>query len=187
MGSGRTVSTRKFQEVNNITSSRTDINRFSESGKGISKQLKFGKRMLQKRNITAEGVAFSAYLDHNIYHMGKGHHIICNQVLLNEGNHYNSLTGTFTVPQTGIYLLTFNFGVQQINDVTEVRVVVNNREIVDAGAQVIGTLQRSTSGNTAIIKLNQGESVCIESLRQESEIVSGQGYRWTKFSGVLLY
>ena len=49
MGSGRTVSTRKFQEVNNITSSRTGINRFSESGKGISKQLKFGKRVLQKK------------------------------------------------------------------------------------------------------------------------------------------
>ena len=119
--------------------------------------------------------------------MGKGHHIICNQVLSNEGNHYNSLTGTFTVPQTGIYLLTFNFGVQQINDVAEVRLVVNNREIVDAGAQAIGTLQRSTSGNTAIIKLNQGESVWIESLRQDSEVASGQGYRWTTFSGVLLY
>ena len=48
MESGRTVSTRKFQEVNNITSSRKDINRFSKSGKGISKHLKFGKRALQK-------------------------------------------------------------------------------------------------------------------------------------------
>ena len=187
MGSGRTVSTRKFQEVNNITSSRTDINRFSESGKGISKQLKFGKRALQKRNFTTEGVAFSAYLDHNIYHMRKGHHIICNQVLLNDANHYNSYTGIFTVPETGVYLLTFNFGVQQINDVTEVRLVVNKREIVDDGAQAIGTLQRSTSGNTAIIKLNQGESVWIETLRQDSEVVSGHGYRWTTFSGILLY
>ena len=187
MESGRTVSTRKFQGVNNITSSRTDINRFSESGKGISKQLKFGKRVLQKRNITTEGVAFSAYLNHNILHMGAGHTIKCNQVLLNDGNHYNSFTGIFTVPQTGVYLLTFSFGVEHINDVTEVRLVVNNREIVDAGAQAIGTLQRSTSGNTAIIKLNQGESVWIESLRQDSEVVSGQGYRWTTFSGVLLY
>ena len=121
--------------------------------------------------------------------MGQGHHIICNQVLLNDGNHYNYLTGIFTVPQTGVYLLTFSFGVRTTNDDwTEVRLVVNNREIVDAAVQMTGSVShREASGNTAIIQLTQGESVWLENMQPDSEISSGAAWRFTTFSGVLLY
>ena len=83
--------------------------------------------------------------------------------------------------------LESDFGVQNRNHWTEVRLVVNNREIVDAVGQVLGNLQRSSSANTAIIRLNQGESVWLENIANDSEVVSEQGYRWTTFSGVLLY
>ena len=119
--------------------------------------------------------------------MGSGHTIKCNQALLNKGNHYNTFTGIFTVPQAGVYLLTFSFGVQHINDWTEVRLLVNNRKVVHSGVQVLGSPQRLTSGNTAIIRLNQGESVWLESQVDDSEVISGPHYRWTTFSGVLLY
>ena len=186
------VSTGELQGDDNITTLRKGINKvsmngFYEDGKHIRKHFRNGKGTLSKRDTATEGVAFSAYLDHIIYHMGGGHTIKCNQVLLNDGNHYNSFTGIFTVPETGVYLLTFNFGVQTINDVTEVRLVVNNREIVDAAGEVTVTSQRSSSSNTAIIKLNQGESVWLESIVTDSEVVSGPSYRWTTFSGVLLY
>ena len=192
MGSDINVSTNELQGSDNITTLRKDINKVSmsglyEDGKHIKKQFTYGKGKLSKKDVATERVAFSTYRDNSIQHMGIGHHIICNQVLLNDGNHYNSFTGIFTVPQTGVYLLTFSFGVQNTNRWTEVRLVVNNREIVDAVGQVLGTFQRSSSANTAIIRLNQGESVWIESLRQDSEVISGQGYRWTTFSGVLLY
>ena len=192
MGSGINVSTNDLQGSDNITTLRKDINKVSmiglyDDGKHIKKQFRYGKGKLSKKDVATERVAFSTYRDNSIQHMGQGHHIICNQVLLNDGNHYNSFTGTFTIPQTGVYLLTFSFVVQSINDVTEVRLVVNNREIVDAVGQVLGKFQRSSSANTAIIRLNQGESVWLETLRQDSEVISGQGYRWTTFSGVLLY
>ena len=192
MGSGINVSTNELQGSDNITTLRKDINKDSmsvlyEDGKHIKKQFRYGKGKLSKRDVATERVAFSTYLDHEIYNMGQGHHIICNQVLLNDGNHYNSFTGIFTVPQTGVYLLTFSFGVQNRNHWTEVRLVVNNREIVDAVGQVLGNLQRLTSGNTAIIRLNQGESVWLENIANDSEVMSEQGYRWTTFSGVLLY
>ena len=192
MRTGVNVSKSEMQGDDNVTTLRKDINKVSisdpyEGGIHIKKQLRNGKGLQAKRDIVTEGVAFSAYLDHTIQHIGPGHTIKCNQVLLNDGNHYNTFTGTFTVPQTGVYLLTFSFGVQSTNHWTEVRLVVNNREIVDAVGQVLGTFQRSSSANTAIIRLNQGESVWLESIANDSEVVSTQGYRWTTFSGVLLY
>ena len=182
----------EIEGQNNNSTLRTDIYRHSKGGKGINNQFKNRKGVLSKRdiiNIAAEGVAFSAYLDHEIQHMGIGHHIICNQVLLNDGNHYNKFTGTFTVPQTGVYLLTFNFGVaNNHDDWTEVSLVVNNREIVDAAVQMTGSfIHREASGNTAIIKLNQGESVWLENRQTGGEISSGATWRFTTFSGVLLY
>ena len=191
-GNYNNASTNKFQGDGDITNLKTDIHKASlrrlyKSGKHIRKQFRNGKAMLQKRDIATEGVAFSAYLDHEIQHMGTGHTIKCNQVLLNDGNHYNAFTGTFTVPQNGVYLLTFNFAVVHVNDLTQVQLMVNNREIVDAAGQVTGTTQRISSGNTAIIKLNQGESVWLKSIQSDSEVVSYQGFRWTTFSGVFLY
>ena len=188
MITGMNVSMGEIQGDDNITTLRTEIYTHSEGGKGISKQFNDRKGVLPKRGIiAAEGVAFSAYLDHVIYHMGSGHTIKCNQVLLNDGNHYNTFTGIFTVPWTGVYLLTFNFGVEHINDWTEVRLLVNNRNVVHSGVQVLGSVQRLTSGNTAIIRLNQGESVWLESVKNDSEVISGPTWRWTTFSGALLY
>ena len=192
MRTGNNVSIGKVPGVNNITTLKTGINNVSMSslyqgGKYIIKQFRNGKGVLSKKDIATGGIAFSAYLDHEALHLGIGHTIKCNQVLLNEGNHYNTFTGIFTVPHTGIYLLTFNIGGEHINDLTQVRLMVNNRAIVDAAVQVLGSFQRVSSGNTAIIKLNIGESVWLESELKDSEAISGSRYRWTTFSGVLLY
>ena len=192
MRTGNHVSKSELQGDDNVTSLRKDINKVSmsgpyEGGIHIKKQLRNGKGLQAKRDIVAEGVAFSAYLDHNIQHMGTGHTIKCNKVLLNDGNHYNAFTGTFTVPQTGVYLLTFNFDIWTSYGSTRVRLVVNNREIVDATGTVKASSKDLMSGNTAIIKLNQGESVWLENELNNGEVVSGSHYRWTTFSGVLLY
>ena len=189
MKTGINVTTSELVGNDNRTILRKGISMSGlyEGGKQIRKQFRNGKGVLSKRDTVTEGVAFSAYLDHSIYQMGIGHHIICNQALLNDGNHYNTFTGTFTVPQTGVYLLTFNFGIEHINEVITVRLVVNNRPIVDAIVQVTGTHQRISSGNTAIIKLNHGESVWLENAVSNGEVISGYTYKWTTFSGLLLY
>ena len=174
----------KVHGADNISTLKTGINYSSgeldKDRKEFRKQFRKRKEILHKRDVAAEGIAFSAYLDHDIYHMGAGHTIKCNQIILNDGGHYNTFTGVFSVPQTGVYLLSFSFGVEHINDWTEVKLIVNNREIVDASGQVLGSAQRLTSGNTAIIKLNQGESVWLEAVINDSD-------RRTTFSGALLY
>ena len=103
----------------------------------------------------------SLLIEKYLQHLRNGSKIKCNKVLLNDGNQYSIFTRIFTVPQTGVYLLTFNFGVQYVDDWTEVRLVVNNRDIVGAVVEVKGqsSTERKTSGNTAIVNLIQGDFV----------------------------
>ena len=183
------VSANEFRGTDNISFLRTATNGLFKREKDINKPFSKGKGVQSKRDITAEGIAFSAYLDHKILHMGNRSTIKCNQVLLNDGNHYNTFTGIFTVPETGVYLLTFSFGVEHKDDWTEVRLVVDNRDIVGAVGEVKGSSsrERKIASNMAIIKLSRGESVWLQTQRSDSEVISGPYYRWTTFSGVLLY
>ena len=133
-------------------------------------------------------VAFSAYLGHFVEHMGVGHTIKCDQVLLNDGNSYSPFTGTFTAPSSGVYLLTFNIAVFDENAQTLVKLVKNNSNVVDATAVSVGSNHDVMGGNTAIIRLNQGEAVWLEIYDGiDSEARSYPAYRFTTFSGVLLY
>ena len=138
-----------------------------------------------KRQITG-GIAFSAYLSHDILHLALGHTIKCDQIIINDGNAYSQYTGVFTVPVTGVYLLTFNFDVWNVHRFEWIKLVVNNRNIVDATAD--GFKGSNMSGNTAILKLTQGENVWLESYYSaDGEVLSATYGKLTTFSGVLLY
>ena len=133
-------------------------------------------------------VAFSAYLSHDIYNMGKGHTIKCDKILLNDGNSYSPFTGVFTAPISGVYLLTFNFDVWNKYTETFVKLVKNNNNIVDAIAFPSAIGHDVMGGNTALIHLNKGEAVWLETYGTNiSEVNSRDTYRYTTFSGVLLY
>ena len=111
-------------------------------------------------NETDGYVAFTAYLDHDLDHLTPGYVVKCNQVLLNIGNHYNKHTGVFTVPSTGVYLLTFFINGKGTSHITFVEMVVDNREIVAA----VSTRAPwdVTGGNSAIVQLNAGQAVWLE-------------------------
>ena len=146
------------------------------------------KSILTPRAIITGGVGFSTYLSKSIQHMGNGHTIKLDQVLLNDGNGYNAFTGIFTVPRSGVYLLTFTINVYNKDFKTEVRLVKNNLNIIDAVAWPTGQGHDTMGGNSALIRLTQGEAVWLENYHQvDSEIISNTGYRYTAFSGVLLY
>ena len=141
-----------------------------------------------KRLINETGVAFSAYLSHVVYHMGIGHTIKCDQVLINDGNAYSPYTGTFTVPETAVYFLTFHIDASTNGDHTIVKLVVNNQNIVDADAQVTGAVHHAMGGNSAIIRLNSGDKVWLETYYiNDVELFGLTTYRFTTFSGYLLY
>ena len=60
----------------------------------------------KKRQISG-GVAFSAYLSHNIDNMNVGYKYPCDQVLLNDGNAYSPYSGLLTAPRTGCIFSDF--------------------------------------------------------------------------------
>ena len=141
-----------------------------------------------KRLINETGVAFSAYLGHEVTHMGIGHTIKCDQVLINDGNAYSPYTGTFIVPETAVYFLTFHIDASTNGDHTIVKLVVNNRNIVDADAWVTGAVHHVMGGNSAIIRLNSGDKVWLETYTINNvELFGSTTYRFTTFSGYLLY
>ena len=146
------------------------------------------KENVQNRAIESEGIAFSAYLDHNVYHISSGYTLKCNQILLNVGSAYNAHTGTFTVPRTGVYLLTF-FINSVINYIpTYVRLVVDNRNIVDAVSYPGSSAHDASGGNVAIVNLTAGESVWLEVYHATNGQLQTDGnYRYVTFSGVLLF
>ena len=60
------------------------------------------------QNHAATHVAFSSYLTQYLKNLSIGHVIKFDQILLNDGNGYNKYTGVFTVPTSGVYLLTYS-------------------------------------------------------------------------------
>ena len=90
--------------------------------------------------------------------------------------------------QTGVYLLTFQITAWYLNDKTHVKLVSNNRNIVDAVVWVKGSVHHVMGGNTAIVPLNTADKVWLKIYdTARVELYSTPDYRWVTFSGVLLY
>ena len=90
-----------------------------------------------------------------------------------------------------MYLFTFSIAVHHHGRWIGVKLVVDNRNILDArvGA-LISSDGTQMSGNTAIVQVNENESVWLEaygSLDGEVTSTCTSLYRITTFSGILMY
>ena len=107
------------------------------------------------------------------------------------GNAYSTITGLFTVPKTGVYLLTFTINTHsdRISEIrTYVKLVSNNKNIIDAISILKATGRDQMGGNTAIVQLSAGESVWLEVFgTTNGQLQSDGNYRYVSFSGVLLF
>ena len=95
---------------------------------------------LTKRLLTpssSAGVAFSVYLDHAVQRMSVGTKIIFNRVFINEGSVYDTSTGIFKVPRSGVYLLTYTIDCEFPSNPIEVELVVNGASYGSAKAEAI--------------------------------------------------
>ena len=146
-----------------------------------------GPTIIKRQTPSPTHVAFSAYLSHNIAHLALGHTIKCDQIIINDANAYSHYTGVFTVPRSGVYLLTYTFDVNHDHRYEGVKLMVNNRFIVGAIAEENDNKQ-AMGGNTAIVRMTMGEKVWLESYyARDGELISDNNLKLTTFSGVLLY
>lgn len=148
-------------------------------------------RLNRNRRASLAPIAFSAYLSHSNFHMSKGECVIFDKVLLNQGGGYNSTTGTFKPPLSGVYLFSFHF--DTTSKLSFVQLAVDNQNIVDGVANPhtnarTDRLAQTTGGNTVIIHVRHGQSVQIRAyFSTEGEVASSDTIRVSTFSGALLF
>ena len=156
-----------------------------------SKKVMKSKRMVLGSGNT--GIAFTAYLNHNLPINTTGHIVKCDAVLLNDGNAYSNHTGIFTVPTSGVYLFYFAVHAWHNNTVVQVALTVDDRAIVGAGLDLTDSEVHhdESSSNAALVRLTQGEGVWltahVDTTTYNGELTSDDGHRFVTFSGVYLY
>ena len=144
------------------------------------------KRMLSP--VSQTNVAFSAYLSYAVSHMGIGHTIKPDKIYLNDGNSYNTHTGVFTVPRTGIYLLTFTVDSYYLGYPVEVGLVVDSVSMGTAKATSQGSNHHVQATKVFILHLNAGQSVWLQTFYTANATISSHSSdRFVTFSGVFLY
>ena len=131
-------------------------------------------------------MAFTAYLDKTLTHLGINHKIPFDKVLLNEGNAFNTHTGIFLCPQSGVYLFSFSIESNNHGPIV-VKLVVDGKNqlyVITDGSG--GHFQ--TAGATSIVRLTSGQSVWVANYNfNDVTLTNYNSFRYTSFSGVLLF
>ena len=150
------------------------------------------KRLVLGGGSSGQGIAFSAYLDHDVTFVATGETVKCNATLLNDGGAYDTQTGIFTAPKTGVYF--FYYAIHAFHNITVIHVglSVNNNYMVGSAIDTLDSEihHDESSSNAAILRLSQGESAWLKAhfyTKYNAELTSGDRVRFVTFSGVLLY
>ncbi|KAK3611588.1 hypothetical protein CHS0354_018104 [Potamilus streckersoni] len=131
-------------------------------------------------------VAFSAYITHFTSHLGIDQIIRYDGVLTNEGNAYNPLTGVFTCPKDGLYLLAF-FTATVNDGFSWVKLVVDGITVSNAVSNGVRVGNDDQGGNVALIRLTAGQSVWTATFfKPDIELDSTSDFRHVTFSSVCL-
>ena len=128
-------------------------------------------------------VAFSTWLSHKLNHLSVGHIIKPDQIFINDGNGYNKHTGVFTVPTSGVYLLTYSIDNLSSNHlVVELKVDSINMGNLKAFSQY------HMGSKSILTRLVAGQAVWLETAYFPDASVDTSTFdKSTTFSGVLLY
>ena len=152
-----------------------------EEKKTLIKDQKAKTGRVQKRAGT--NVAFSTWLSQKMNHLSVGHIIKPDQIFINDGNGYNKHTGVFTVPTSGVYLLTYcidNLGSKPL--VVELKVDSINMGNLRAFSQF------EMASKSIIARLVAGQAVWLETAYFPDASVDTSTFdKFTTFSGALLY
>ncbi|XP_045175388.2 uncharacterized protein LOC123536339 [Mercenaria mercenaria] len=141
------------------------------------------------RRLTSSGnnrIAFTAYLSNYASELGREHTIPFDQVLLNEGQAFDTVFHAFICPVNGIYMF-------QSAAMSMYHEMIQTEIVKDGVALVIMYASGSTGGhgydqgfNSAIIQCNQSERVWVRVHSHDGTAIYGY-LKYTTFSGYLLW
>ena len=133
-------------------------------------------------NLTRK-VHFAAYLTHTMT-LNAGDVVKFDHVQLNEGNSYNSSSGAFTCPKSGVYLVTWFFinnNPQPSKTPVWLRLEVNGAMYAFAGLHKYE--QHNPAFRSHLVALKQGDKIQIVA-HNDNMVVYGDSYRHTGFSAL---
>ncbi|XP_060579762.1 collagen alpha-2(VIII) chain-like [Ruditapes philippinarum] len=166
-----------------------DVDDFHIKSRGVEN--KDGKKysMSQRIRKSSTGfVAFTAYLDHYTQGLNPGMTIKCNRIITNHGNGYNTFTGIFTAPVSGIYFITYT--IESNHKKTNVRLMKDGVNIVDAVVHADSdslVFTQTMSTNSAVVDVTAGQSLWLETTYDhDAELFSLEDFRLVTFTGFLL-
>ncbi|XP_060600016.1 heavy metal-binding protein HIP-like [Ruditapes philippinarum] len=177
--------------LTNIESNKhsLDVDEVDIKSRGVVN--KDGQKYSTSQRIRASStgsVAFTAYLDHPLTGLNPGMTIKCNIIITNHGHGYDTFTGKFTAPVSGIYFITYTIECHYKK--TNVRLMKGGVNMVDAvvHAHPYSTDYRQTmSTNSVVIDVTAGQSLWLETTYDhDAEIYSSEDYRYVTFTGFLL-
>ncbi|XP_042196397.1 complement C1q tumor necrosis factor-related protein 3 isoform X2 [Callorhinchus milii] len=126
-------------------------------------------------------VAFMASMATHFTNQNSG--IIFSSVETNVGNHFDVMTGRFTVPVPGVYFFIFNMMKHEDVADTSVFLMHNGNAVITVySSEAKG--KHDSSGNSGVLKLSTGDEVW---LRMGNGALYGDHQRFCTFSGFLLF
>lgn len=160
----------------------------SEKKPSASKQKRLLTGIQSNPNPFPDGAAFSAYVSHYETDISKDFTIHFDTIVTNIGNHYNKHSGTFTAPQHGVYVFTWNLYCHAEGYIYSQLVVNSN---------VVGTMFTSAQGaanirsptGIVVVEVNQGDVVFVRTHPtngHSGNLFSYTDYR-SSFNGWKLY
>jgi hypothetical protein len=159
-----------------------DVGDFHIKSKGVEEKDVQKYSISQRIRASSTGsVAFTAYLNHKLTGLNPGMTIKLNRIISNHGNGYNTFTGIFTAPVSGIYFITYT--IECNHRKTNVRLMKDGVNIVDAVAHAdpySGSYIQEMATNSAVIDVTAGQSLWLETTYDnDAELFSLKGFSFS--------
>ncbi|KAK3106026.1 hypothetical protein FSP39_011224 [Pinctada imbricata] len=136
---------------------------------------------MRDKRVPKHNVSFLAYYSKYRVQLGEHEAIKYNRVIENIGNGYNSFTGKFTAPVSGIY----SFSVSMMSDSSNYMQlgIMKNRQLLTTLFTNAKTFPQSS--NTINVSLQRGDTMWIQ--RRSGRMLHAHNLdRYNTFSGVLV-
>ena len=144
------------------------------------------KEVLKSSVFSAYGIHL--YENQHVY-ISPRERIIYHHISTNPGGHYNTSTGEYTCPVSGVYFFQFSIYGYFIRDstaaVASAVLVKNGRILVELAMFNFGTEGiHNTMSNAMVLQCNAGEKVWVEGDHENNHLFNLNNLNW--FSGFLI-
>lgn len=134
------------------------------------------------RALNTHVVGFTATLLNNAIDLPTGSTVVFEYVFYNAGNGYDTTTGIFTCPRSGLYIFYINVEAVNGNEEAAVQLMKNGSGRVSAVSERYVDGHDSTGGNLLVEHIMEGDRVWVETYSVDNQDL----FRlFTTFSGVL--